>query len=165
MAARRALLGELLMTLSTVASVLKEKEKSKLVSVVPSTSVADAVRAMNDENIGAVLVLDGQKLVGIFTERDVMVRVVGAKRDPATTPVSEVMTTAVRSVELTSRANDALRLMSDRHHRHLPVLENGQVRGLVSIGDLTRWVIRSQQQQFDMALLAVKQMGMSNRRG
>src|SRR5664279_3921384 len=75
MAARRALLGELLMTLSTVASVLKEKEKSKLVSVVPSTSVADAVRAMNDENIGAVLVLDGQKLVGIFTERDVMVRV------------------------------------------------------------------------------------------
>src|SRR5664279_31335 len=165
MAARRALLGELLMTLSTVASVLKEKEKSKLVSVVPSTSVADAVRAMNDENIGAVLVLDGQKLVGIFTERDVMVRVVGAKRDSATTPVSEVMTTAVRSVELTSRANDALRLMSDRHHRHLPVLENGQVRGLVSIGDLTRWVIRSQQQQFDMALLAVKQMGMSNRRG
>jgi CBS domain-containing protein len=165
MAARRALLGELLMTLSTVASVLKEKEKSKLVSVVPSTSVADAVRAMNNENIGAVLVLDGQKLVGIFTERDVMVRVVGAKRDPATTPVSEVMTTAVRSVELTSRANDALRLMSDRHHRHLPVLENGQVRGLVSIGDLTRWVIRSQQQQFDMALLAVKQMGMSNRRG
>ena len=165
MAARRALLGELLMTLSTVASILKEKERSKLVSVVPSTSVADAVRAMNDENIGAVLVLDGQKLVGIFTERDVMVRVVGAKRDPATTLVSEVMTTAVRSVEHTSRANDALQLMSDRHHRHLPVLENGQVRGLVSIGDLTRWVIRAQQEQFDLAINAVKQMGMSNRRG
>ena len=153
------------MILDTVASVLKEKEKSKLVSVVPSTSVVDAVRTMNDENIGAVLVLDGQKLVGIFTERDVMVRVVGAKRDPATTLVSEVMTTAVRSVEHTSRANDALRLMSDRRHRHLPVLENGQVCGLVSIGDLTRWAIRSQQEQFDMAILAVKQMGMSNRRG
>jgi CBS domain-containing protein len=79
------------MILDTVASVLKEKEKSKLVSVVPSTSVVDAVRTMNAENIGAVLVLDGQKLVGIFTERDVMVRVVGAKRDPATTLVSEVM--------------------------------------------------------------------------
>jgi CBS domain-containing protein len=153
------------MILATVASILKEKEKSKLISVVPSTCVVDAVRIMNDEKIGAVLVLDSQKLVGIFTERDVMVRVVGAQRDPATTLVSEVMTTAVRSVEHTSRANDALQLMSDRHHRHLPVLENGQVRGLVSIGDLTRWAIRSQQEQFDMALLAVKQMGMSNRRG
>ena len=153
------------MMFETVASLLKENEKSKLFSVVPSTSVMDAVRVMNDENIGAVLVLEGQKLVGIFTERDVMVRVVGAKRDPATTLVSEVMTTAVRSVEHTSRANDALQLMSDRHHRHLPVLENGQVRGLVSIGDLTRWAIRSQQEQFDMALLVVKQMGMSNHRG
>ena len=153
------------MILATVASVLKEKEKSKLVSVAPSAFVVDAVQAMNDENIGAVLVLDGQKLVGIFTERDVMVRVVGAKRDPTTTPVSEVMTTAVRSVELTSKADEALRLMSDRRHRHLPVLENGQVRGLLSIGDLTRRVIRLQQERFDTALVAVKQMGMSNRRG
>jgi CBS domain-containing protein len=153
------------MMFDTVASVLKEKEKSMLFSVVPSTPVMDAVRLMNDENIGAVLVLEAQKLVGIFTERDVMVRVVGAKRDPATTLVSEVMTTPVRSVELTSRANNALRLMSDRRYRHLPVLENGQVRGLVSMGDLTRWVIRSQQEQFDMALLVVKQMGMSNHRG
>src|SRR5450759_621575 len=122
----------MLMMFDTVASLLKEKEKSKLFSVIPSTPVMDAVRVMNDENIGAVLVLEAQKLLGIFTERDVMVRVVGAKRDPATTLVSEVMTTPVRSVEHTSRANDALRLMSDRHHRHLPVLENGQVRGLVS---------------------------------
>jgi len=153
------------MILDTVASILKEKGKSKLVSVVPSTSVVDAVRTMNIENIGAVLVLDGQKLVGIFTERDVMARVVGLKRDPATTLISEVMTTAVRSVELTSKADEALRLMSDRHHRHLPVLENGQVCGLVSIGDLTRWAIRTLQAEFDMALLAVKHMGMSNRRG
>lgn len=149
----------------TVKSVLKRKDKTRLVSVTPSTSVIDAVRAMNDENIGAVLVLDGQKLVGIFTERDVMSRVVGPGRDPATTPVSEVMTTAPRSVEVTSKAEDALRLMSDRHHRHLPVLENGQVHGLVSMGDLTRWVIRTQQQEFDAAIRAVKALGMSNRRG
>jgi CBS domain-containing protein len=151
------------MMFDTVASVLKEK--SKLFSVVPSTPVMDAVRVMNDENIGAVLVLEGQKLMGIFTERDVMVRVVGVKRDPATTLVSEVMTTPVRSVELTSRADNALRLMSDRRYRHLPVLENGQVRGLVSMGDLTRWVIRSQQEQFDGAIRVVKHWGMSNHRG
>jgi CBS domain-containing protein len=153
------------MMFDTVASLLKEKEKSKLFSVVPSTSVMDAVRTMNDENIGAVLVLEGQKLVGILTERDVMVRVVGAKRDPATTLVSEVMTTPVRSVELTSRADNALRLMSNRRYRHLPVLENGQVRGLVSMGDLTRWVIRSQQEQFNGAIRVVKHWGMSNHRG
>ena len=153
------------MILDTVASVLKEKEKSNLVSVGPSTSVVEAVRTMNGENIGAVLVLDGQKLVGIFTERDVIARVVGPLRDPATTLVSEVMTASVRSVELTSKAGEALRLMSDRRYRHLPVLEDGKVCGLVSIGDLTRWAIRSLQVEFDMALLAVKQLGMSNRRG
>ena len=140
------------MMLDTIASVLKEKQKSKLVSVGPSTSVQDTVQVMNNENIGAVLVLDGQKHLGIFTERDVMVRVVGAGRDPSKTRVSEVMTTPVRSVELTSKVDDALRLMSDRHHRHLAVLENGQLRGVVSIGDLTRRVIRSQQ-------VVVKQMG------
>jgi CBS domain-containing protein len=151
--------------LNTVASLLKQKEKSELVAVAPSASVADAVRAMNDENVGAVLVMDGQNLVGIFTERDVMVRIVGAKRDASTTLVSEVMTVAVRTIEPTSTPDDALRLMSDRRHRHLPVVENGRVHGLVSIGDVTRWYIRSQQQQVDFALRAVKQMGMSNRRG
>lgn len=150
--------------LNTVASLLKQKEKSELVAVDPSASVADAVRAMNDENVGAVLVMDGQNLVGIFTERDVMVRIVGAKRDASTTLVSEVMTAAVRTIEPASTPDDALRLMSDRRHRHLPVVENGRVHGLISIGDVTRWYIRSQQQQVDFALRAVKQMGMSNRR-
>ena len=149
----------------TVASVLKEKGKSRPASVAPPTLVIDAVRTMNDKNIGAVLVLDDQKLEGILTERDVMSRVVGPGRDPATTCVSQVMTTAVRCVELTSKIEDALRLMSDRRHRHLPVLENGQVCGLVSIGDLTRCIIRTQQGRFDMAIQAVKQLGMSNRRG
>jgi CBS domain-containing protein len=150
--------------LDTVETVLKEKKKSELFSVVPSTSVIDAVKVMNDANIGAVLVLDSQKLVGIFTERDVMVRVVGAKRDPATTLISEVMTKTVRSIEFISKADDALQLMSKARHRHLPVVENGQVRGLLSIGDLMKWVISRQQEQFDGAINAVKQFGISNRR-
>jgi len=150
---------------STVASVLNAKERSHLVSVAPSAVVAEAARTMIEENIGAVLVMDGQMLVGIFTERDVLVRVVGAARDPATTPVSEVMTSPVGGVEPATTVEQALRYMSDRRHRHLPVQERGRVRGLVSIGDLTRWVIRSQQEQVDGALRVVKQMGMSNRRG
>ena len=70
---------------STISSILKHKRTARLVSTSPSAAVMDAVQTMNHENTGAVLVMEGQKLVGIFTERDVMVRVVGAKRDPATT--------------------------------------------------------------------------------
>jgi len=151
--------------LNTIASLLKQKNDPKLISIAPSASVADAVRAMNDNKVGSVLVMDRQTLVGIFTERDVLVRVVGAMRDPAATPVSEVMTTPVRNVEPGTTADEALRLMSDRRHRHLPVVENGKVIGLVSMGDITRAYIRSQQEQVDTALRAVKQMAMSNRRG
>jgi CBS domain-containing protein len=150
--------------LNTVACLLKEMKSRRLVSTAPSAIVADAVREMNAENIGAILVMEGQRIVGIFTERDVMVRVVGAKLDPATTPVSEVMTAPVRSVELTSTVDQALRLMSAQHRRHLPVLRNGQVERLVSIRDLTDWIIRSQQKEFDAAINFANKMGMSNRR-
>ena len=149
----------------TVASLLKEKKSSKFVSVAPDSTVKDAVRTMNDEKIGAVLVLDQQKLVGIFTERDVLIRVVGGARDPLTTRVSEVMTPAVRTVEPATPVVVALKSMSDRRHRHLPVQENGQVCGLISMGDVTRWVIRSQAEQVNLAIGAVKQMSHSNRRG
>lgn len=149
---------------NTIASLLKEMKSQRLVSTAPSAVVADAIREMNVENIGAILVMDGQRIVGIFTERDVMVRVVGAKLDPATTLVSEVMTAPVQGVELTSTVGQALRLMSDQHRRHLPVLKNGQVERLVSIRDLTDWIIRSQQKEFDAAINFAKRMGMSNRR-
>ena len=151
--------------LNSIASLLKVKADSNLISTAPSASVAEAVRAMNDNNVGSVLVMDGQTLVGIFTERDVLVRIVGDNRNPEATLVSEVMTNPVRTIGPTATADDALRLMSDRRHRHLPVLENGKVIGLVSMGDITRAYIRSQQEQVDTALRAVKQMAMSNRRG
>jgi CBS domain-containing protein len=153
------------MMFDSLESVLKAKEKSKLVSVAPSATVAEAVRTMNDEKIGAMLIMDQQKLLGIFTERDVLVRIVGAMRDPATTRISDVMTAAVRSAEPTTTVNEAFRLLLDNRHRHLPVRQNDQVRGMVSRGDLTRWVIRAQQEHLTGAIRAVKQMGMSNRRG
>ena len=154
------------MSLDAVASLLKEKKSPRLVSTAPTTTVVEAVQTMkNDGNIGAVVVLDQHKLVGIFTERDVLVRVIGGKRDPQTTQLSEVMTIPVRSVGPATSVDEALRLMSDRRHRHLPVVENGLVCGLISMGDVTRWLIRSQQEQVDFAIRAVKQMGYSNRRG
>jgi CBS domain-containing protein len=153
------------MMFDTVASLLKERKKSKVVSVAPAATVVEAVRTMNDEKIGSVIVLDQQKLVGIFTERDVLVRVIGGARDPLTTRVSEVMTSAVRSVEPSTSLDEALRLMSEQRYRHLPVLENGQMRGLISMGDITSWALRSQREQVDLAIGAVKRMGFSNRRG
>jgi CBS domain-containing protein len=156
---------KLIMMFDTAALLLKEKGKSEPVSVAPTATVAEAVRAMTERKIGAVLVLDGQKLAGIFTERDVMVNVVGSSRDPLTTRVSEVMTSKVNSVGPATPISEAMQLMSDRRHRHLPVVENGHVVGLISMGDVTRWVIRSQQQQVDSAIGAVKQLAMSNRRG
>ncbi len=145
--------------LSTISSVLQAKPKSRLISITPSATVMDAVRLMNDENIGAVLVMERQNVVGIFTERDVMVRVVGAKRDPATTLISEVMTAPVCSVRLTSTIEHSLQLMSDRQYRHLPVIENGKVHGLVSIRDLADWVISWQRDAFDGAIRVAKQDG------
>ena len=153
------------MMFDTVASLLKEKGTSKVTSVAPTATVAEAAATMNGEKIGAVIVLDRQKLVGIFTERDVLVRVVGDARDPMTTKVSEVMTAAVHSVGPATSIDEALQVMSERRFRHIPVQENGQVLGLISMGDVTHWVIRSQQAQVDLSIGAVKRMGMSNRRG
>lgn len=148
----------------TVASVLKEMKNRRPVSAQASATVADAVRTMNAENIGAILVMDGERVVGIFTERDLMVRVVGAKLDPATTQVSEVMTAPVRTVESTSTVDQALRLMSAQHRRYLPIVKNGNVERIVSMRDLTDWIIHAQQKEFDAAISFAKKMGMSNRR-
>jgi CBS domain-containing protein len=152
-------------SLNTVSTLLKEKKNARLVSVVPTMSVAEAVRLMNREKIGAVVVVEQQKLVGIFTERDVLVSVVGRGRDPDTTPISEVMTSQVTSVGPATDIDSAMKLMSERRHRHLPVLDHGDVCGLISMGDVTNWIIQSQRQQVDLAINAVKQMGYSNRRG
>ncbi len=113
--------------------------------VGPQTAVKDAVALMNRQQIGSVLVLDGERLLGIFTERDVLTRVVGASRDPDATAVTEVMTRKLVVVERTTTVGQAMALMSQRRCRHLPVLDGDRVIGLISMGDLTRWIIRDQE--------------------
>jgi CBS domain-containing protein len=153
------------MIFQTVADLLKEKKFAKLISVAPTATVTEAVRTMNDVQVGAAVVLDRESLVGIITERDVMVRVVGRGRQPEGTAVSDVMTRAVSTVTPKTSISDAMSLMSQRRYRHLPVVDNGRVCGVISMGDATQWVIREQAEQVDMAIGAVKQMGFSNRRG
>lgn len=116
------------------------KHKGRIVhSVAPESTVRDAVRLMNRLRIGAVLVVDEGQLAGIFTERDVLVRVVAGDLDSRTTLVRDVMTSNVTTVSPDMRVGEALRLITERRTRHLPVVENRQLLGVVSIGDLSNW--------------------------
>jgi CBS domain-containing protein len=99
---------------------------------------------MNRERIGAVLVHDGERVVGIFTERDVLTRVIDQGRDPAATPVAEVMTSALITVGPATTVAEAMAVVTEKRCRHLPVMEGDRLVGLVSIGDLTRWLTRHQ---------------------
>ena len=126
------------------------KHKGRVVhSVAPESTVRDAVRLMNRQRIGAVLVFDEGKLAGIFTERDVLVRVVDAQRDPRTTLIREVMTDNLVTVSPEMRVGEALRLVTERRIRHLPVMEERQLAGLISIGDLSNWCTQFLQAEVD----------------
>ncbi len=111
-------------------------KNQKIVSVQHDQSVLEAARVMTERNIGAVPVLRDGALVGIFSERDLLRRVVAAGRSPGLTPVSEVMTANPRTVPPAESVDNCLFLMKEYNFRHLPVCENGQVKGLVSLRDL-----------------------------
>jgi CBS domain-containing protein len=131
-----------------IASVLEHKGDD-VVTVLPETSVLAAVRQMNDRRIGALLVVDRQRPVGIFTERDVLVRVIAAGLDPEATPVGEVMTRNPVVIRSDLTVAEAMMVITERRCRHLPVVDGTRLRGLISIGDLTSWVVRDQQRLID----------------
>ena len=105
-------------------------------------SASDAVQVMQQARGGACAVLDGDRLVGIFSERDVMRRIVAAKRDAATTKIRDVMTTSLETITIETEALQALELMVSRHIRHLPVMDDdGQLAGLLSIRNLLQHMV------------------------
>ena len=124
---------------------LLENKGQVVHSVAPQSTVIDAIRKMNTERIGAVLVMDGDQLAGIFTERDVLCRVVDEGRDPTTTNVADVMTTQPVVVKSTTTVAEAMAVVSEKRCRHLPVVDESRLVGLVSSGDLTHWVTRNQE--------------------
>ncbi len=125
------------------------QKTGKTQSISPDSTVAAAVDTMNATNVGSVLVMDGTRLVGIFTERDVLRRVVGNRVDPNKTLVSEVMSKNPVVMRPTSTVGDAMAVVSEKRVRHLPVVEDGRVLGLISAGDLNHWLIRGHQVQID----------------
>lgn len=127
-----------------VSALLQEKG-STLSWVAPTVTVQEAVTLMNQQKIGCVLILEQQRLVGIFTERDVLTRVVGAAIDPKTTLISQVMTSTPRTVEPDTLLEDIMSLISEKRVRHLPVISQDRVVGLISIGDINKWLVRNLQ--------------------
>ncbi len=113
-------------------------------SVGPDVAVTECVRRMTAAKIGALIVLDGHKLIGIFTERDALNKVLGAGLDPRSTKVSEVMTKDPVCAPPTATVAEAMELVTKRRFRHLPIVENGKVLAVVSSGDLTHWLVKDQ---------------------
>jgi CBS domain-containing protein len=133
----------------TPLRMLLAQKKGKTHAVAPTATVAAAVDVMNANKVGAVLVMDGDRLVGVFTERDVLRRVVGGRMDPARTQVSDVMTRELVVLRLTSTVGDAMAVVSEKRIRHLPVVDEGQVVGVISAGDLNHWLVGDHQVKID----------------
>jgi CBS domain-containing protein len=131
----------------TVADVLAVKGE-QVHSVSPQTTVLDTIRKMNQHKIGAVLVMNGQSVAGIFTERDVLRRVLGEERNPREVTVGEVMTEDVICVEPETDLDDVASIMKQKKIRHIPVCsDGGLLHGMVSIGDLNAYHASNQEQQ------------------
>jgi CBS domain-containing protein len=129
-----------------VRDVLRAKGED-IYSVAPLASVIDAVNVMNDHHVGSVLVMEAGSPVGIFSERDVLVRVVAAHRDPRQTLVRDVMTTRLHTASSDDSLLDVMRLMTERRCRHVPIMDGERLLGLVSIGDITKAIQHNLRQE------------------
>ncbi|MBK9981132.1 MAG: CBS domain-containing protein [Saprospiraceae bacterium] len=130
----------------SVKRLLEGKQVNRLCSLTPDKMVIDALDLMSRENIGAVMILEGERLVGIFSERDYARKGIIQGRKAKTTPVTEVMTKNVYTVSPEKSLEDCMQLFSDKHIRHLPVVSDDQVVGMLSIGDIVTAIIKEQKE-------------------
>lgn len=128
---------------------LLESKPAEIHSIAPDAPVIEALRLMADKGIGAVLVLEGGKLAGIFSERDYARKIALLGRSSADTPVRDIMTAELHSVAPGDSVEHCMQVVTDGRIRHLPVLERGELVGLVSIGDLVKATMEEQQQQLE----------------
>lgn len=121
--------------MATVRDALARKGTT-VFTVAPEQTVLEGARLMNDQGIGGLPVMVEGSLVGVFTERDIMRRVVAERRDPATTPIGDVMTQGVITCTPDATLEDCRAVMTDRRIRHLPVVEEDRLQGIITIGDV-----------------------------
>jgi CBS domain-containing protein len=130
--------------MKSVAQVLKSKPRQTVEAVAPSTSVYEAVKLMAEKNIGALLVLEGERIAGIVTERDYARKIVLLGRSSKETSVGDIMSSPVMYVRPDQTNDECMALMTDNRVRHLPVVDQGKLLGLISIGDLVKDIISEQ---------------------
>lgn len=128
----------------TVQSIL-DKKGGDVATAGCDTSVLEAAKLMNERHIGALVVTDGDRAVGIFTERDILRRVVAVGRDPAKTPVREVMTSPMACCRRNTKLVECRTVMTMKRIRHLPVVEDGNLYGMISSGDILATEVADQQ--------------------
>ena len=126
--------------MNTPISVLLQRKSSVLHSVASSVSVAQAVAEMNRHRVGSILVMEEGHLVGIFTERDVLKRVVGGGLDPQAVRMSDVMTRELITISPTTTIGETMDTFTNRRCRHLPVVSGERLLGLISLGDVSRYM-------------------------
>ena len=135
--------------MTNVAQVIQNKIEQNIFTISPESTVLEAISLMADKGIGALVVTQQEKVVGILSERDYMRKVTLMKRTSEETTVSEIMTAKVLTVTKSTTVEDCLGLMTERHLRHLPVVENDKLIGLISIGDLVKAVMEDQRKLID----------------
>lgn len=132
----------------TIESILGQKDR-EIYSVSPEATVYDAIALMAEKNVGALLVMENGKLVGIVSERDYSRKVMLKGKTSRNSYVREIMTTELVTANPRETVQECLRFMTDNHIRHLPVVADGELRGVISIGDLVKQVISTQSATLD----------------
>jgi Predicted signal-transduction protein containing cAMP-binding and CBS domains len=132
-----------MITTAVISEILKNKSNTTW-SISPTATIFEAIQMMAEKNIGALLVMENGKLVGIISERDYTRKVALKGKSSKETPVREILSGRVFSVTSHHTVEECMRLMTEHRVRHLPVVDNGQVIGVISIGDLVNWIISSQ---------------------
>lgn len=130
--------------MKTLQQILKEKQHKETISIAPASTVYDALKLMAEKRIGALAVMESGKLVGIFSERDYAREVSLKGKAAETTIIKEVMTTNLISCQATDLVDSAMSTMSDKRIRHMPVMEDENMLGMLSIGDLVKATIEYQ---------------------
>ena len=130
--------------MTIVAQVIKNKAVQSIFTISPNATVLEAIKIMADKGVGALVVAEDEKVVGIFSERDYTRKIALMERTSESTLVSDIMTSKVISVGLNHTVEECLQLMTDRHLRHLPVLDQEKLVGFTSIGDLVKAAMEDQ---------------------
>ena len=153
------------MSLESLATVLSDGRHGPAPTIAASAYVAAAIELMHDHDVDALIAMNGNRIAGVFTTRDIVAGVLVSRRDVACTRLSDVLRQPAISLPADANAFEALRCMDDCGCHHVAVDRRDHLPCILSRRDLTDWIIRRQQEQLDCAIGAVRQMGFTNRRG